>query len=172
MKLFEEHNKEFKQRVGVDRKQEALDVYGVSYKHLLAFIRKEYGTDDVTLRSLNMEFYDAFDIFLRTDRGLKTKTVHQHLYNLKKMTKRAVSQGTLRRDPYHKIFPELPPLRSHHLKLEDLERLMRQKIDQPNLEKVRDWFVFATFTGLAYVDLKNYRMNISNRPPTVAGGFT
>lgn len=31
---------------------------------------------------------------------MKPKTVHEHLYRLKKMTKRAVSQGTLRRDPY------------------------------------------------------------------------
>jgi site-specific recombinase XerD len=126
----------------------------VSYNHLLAFLQKKYETKDVTLRSLNSDFFDAFDLYLRTDAGLKQKTIHQHLYNLKKITKRAVSQGTLRRDPYHKIFPELPPLKSRHLKLEDLERLMQCRPDRPNLQRVRDWFVFSTFTGLAYVDLK------------------
>lgn len=154
MKLFREHNEEFGKRVGVDRSKEAHDLYKVSYKHLLAFIRKKYDAEDVTLRSLNLDFYDAFDLFLRTDKGLQQKTVHQHLYNFKKITRRAFNQGTLRRDPYMKLHPALPPLKSRHLKLEDLEKLMQCEIAETNLRRVRDWFVFSTFTGLAYADLK------------------
>ncbi len=63
MKLFEEHNNEFKKRVGVDRKKEAHDLYVVSYNHLLAFIRKKYDTDDVKLRSLDLRFYEDYDLF-------------------------------------------------------------------------------------------------------------
>lgn len=154
MKLFKEHNDEFKKRVGIDRKKEAYDAYLTSYKHLLAFLQTKYETEDVTLRSLNLNFYDAYDLFLRTDKGMQQKTVHQHLYNLKKIIRRAFNQGTIRRDPYKTLHPALPPLRSRHLKLEDLERLMQQKIDTPNLRRVRDWFVFSTFTGLCYADLK------------------
>jgi site-specific recombinase XerD len=154
MKLFEEHNAEFHRRVGVDRNKEMYEVYALSYRHLMAFLRKKHETDDVTLRSLNSGFYDAYDLFLRTDRGLAQKTVHQHLYILKKITRRAFDQGTIRRDPYMTLHPELPTLRSRHLKLEDLERLMQCKPNSRNLERVRDWFVFSTFTGLAYADLK------------------
>ena len=154
MKLFEEHNREFKKRVGIDRNKEAYGVYVTSYNHLLAFLQKKYETDDVTLRSLNRDFFDAFDLYLRTTCGLQQKTIHQHLYNLKKISRRAVNQGTLRCDPFVNIHPELPPLRSRHLKADELERLMRCRIDNPSLERVRDWFVFSTFTGLAYVDLR------------------
>lgn len=153
MKLFEEHNDEFKKRVGVDRKKEAHDLYVVSYNHLLAFIRKKYDADDVTLRSLDLRFYEDYDLFLRTDRSLQQKTVHQHLYYFKKITKRAFNQGTLRRDPYMKLFPELPPLKSRHLKLEDLEKLMQCQLDKANLRRARDLFVFSTFTGLCHADL-------------------
>ncbi len=153
MKLFEEHNDEFKKRVGVDRKKEAHDLYVVSYNHLLAFIRKKYDSDDVTLRSLDLRFYEDYELFLRTDRGLQQKTVHQHLYNFKKITNRAFNQGTLRRDPYMKLFPELPPLKSRHLKLEDLEKLMQCKLDRTNLRRARDLFIFSTFTGLCHADL-------------------
>ncbi|GAA6253740.1 phage integrase SAM-like domain-containing protein [Bacteroides thetaiotaomicron] len=155
MKLFEEHNAEFKLRIGVDRKKEAYESYVNSYNHLSAFLQKKFDTDDVTLRSLNRDFFDAYDLFLRTDRGMMQKTVHQHTYILKKMTKRAVSQGTLRRDPYHNIHPALPPLKSRHLKIEELERLMQCRIEATNLQRVRDWFVFSTFTGLCYADLRN-----------------
>lgn len=153
MQLFKEHNDEFKKRVGVDRKKEAHAQYVVTYNHLLAFIRKKYDTDDVTLRSLDLRFYEDFDLFLRTDRGLQQKTVHQHLYTLKKITKRAFNQGTLRRDPYMKQFPELPPLKSRHLKLEDLEKLMQCQLDRANLCRARDLFIFSTFTGLCHADL-------------------
>jgi integrase len=154
MKLFEEHNEEFKQRVGVDRGKEAYELYVRSAKHLLAFLRKRYETEDVSLRSLDLDFYDAYDLFLRTDRGVGQKTVHEHITILKKMTRRAVGQGTLRRDPFHTLHPALPPLRSRHLKLEELERIMAYVPERKNLQRVRDWFLFSTFTGLAYADLR------------------
>ena len=151
--LFREHNAEFYKRVGVDRMKETYASYENSYNHLAAFVQQKYGQEDVTLRSLDKTFYDDFDLFLRTECNMMQKTVHEHLYRLKKMTKRAVSQGTLRRDPYGKLHPELPERKSRHLKLEDLKKLMETPIDKPNLQKVRDWFLFSTFTGLSYSDL-------------------
>ena len=157
--LFREHNEEFKKRIGVDRIKETYDSYQRSYKHLAAFVQKKKGVEDITLRSLDKVFYDDFEIFLQTDCKMKPKTVHEHLYRLKKMTMRAVSQGTLRRDPYCRLHPELPKRKSRHLKLEDLKTLMSTQIDKPNLQRVRDWFIFSTFTGLAYADLKRLSVN-------------
>lgn len=157
--LFREHNEEFKKRIGVDRIKETYDSYQRSYKHLAAFVQEKKGVEDITLRSLDKVFYDDFEIFLRTDCKMKPKTVHEHLYRLKKMTMRAASQGTLRRDPYCRLHPELPKRKSRHLKLEDLKTLMSTQIDKPNLQRVRDWFIFSTFTGLAYADLKRLSVN-------------
>ena len=157
--LFREHNEEFKKRIGVDRVKETYDSYQRSYKHLAAFVQEKKGVEDITLRSLDKVFYDDFEIFLQTDCKMKPKTVHEHLYRLKKMTMRAVSQGTLRRDPYCRLHPELPKRKSRHLKLEDLKTLMSTQIDKPNLQRVRDWFIFSTFTGLAYADLKRLSVN-------------
>lgn len=106
--LFREHNEEFKKRVGIDRIRETYESYQRSYKHLSAFVREKKGMEDVTLRSLDRVFYDDFEVFLRTDRNLKPKSVHEHLYRLKKLTVRAVSQGTLRRDPYCVCTPNSP----------------------------------------------------------------
>jgi integrase len=154
MKLFEEHNAEFKQRVGVDRGEEAYESYVRSAKHLSAFLRKRYDVDDISLRSLDLDFYDGYDIYLRADKGLAQKTVHQHLHALKKMTRRAVSEGTLRKDPFLTLRPALPPLRSRHLNTEELERIMAYIPQRENLQRVRYWFIFSTFTGLAYADLR------------------
>ena len=157
--LFREHNEEFEKRIGLDRIKETHDSYLRSYKHLAAFIKDKKGVEDVTLRSLDKVFYDDFELFLCKDCGMKPKTVHEHLYRLKKMTRRAVSQGTLRRDPYCRLHPELPRRKSRHMKLEDLKKLMETPVEKPQLQFVRDMFIFSTFTGLAYADLKRLRAN-------------
>lgn len=155
--LFREHNEEFEKRIGLDRIKETHDSYLRSYKHLAAFIKDKKGVEDVTLRSLDKVFYDDFELFLCKDCGMRPKTVHEHLYRLKKMTRRAVSQGTLRRDPYCRLHPELPRRKSRHMKLEDLKKLMETPVEKPQLQFVRDMFIFSTFTGLAYADLKRLR---------------
>lgn len=152
--LFREHNEEFEKRIGIDRTKETYKSYVRSYNHLREFVQKKCRQEDITLRSLDQEFYDAFDLFLRTDCRMSQKTVHEHLYRLKKMTVRAVNQGTLRRDPYCNLHPELPKRKSRHLKLDDLKRLLAEQVAEPELQRVRDWFIFSTFTGLAYADLK------------------
>ena len=152
--LFREHNEEFEKRIGIDRTKETYKCYVRSYNHLREFVQQKCGQEDITLRSLDREFYDAFDLFLRTDLHLQQKSVHEHLYRLKKMTMRAVNQGTLRCDPYCNLPPELPKRRSRHLKLDELKRLLAEQVADPELQRVRDWFIFSTFTGLAYADLK------------------
>lgn len=152
--LFREHNEEFRKRIGIDRTKETYKCYVRSYNHLRDFVQEKCRQEDITLRSLDQEFYDTFDLFLRTDCRLQQKSVHEHLYRLKKMTVRAVNQGTLRRDPYCNLHPELPKRKSRHLKLDDLKRLLAEQVADPALQRVRDWFIFSTFTGLAYADLK------------------
>lgn len=152
--LFREHNEEFRKRVGIDRTKETFDSYVRSYNHLRDFVQERCGQEDITLRSLDREFYDAFDLFLRTERRLQQKSVHEHLYRLKKITVRAVNQGTLRRDPYAALHPELPKRRSRHLKLDELKRLLAEQVADSELRRARDWFIFSTFTGLAYADLR------------------
>lgn len=82
--LFREHNEDFRRRVGLDRIKETLDSYLRSYKHLSAFIKDKKGVEDVTLRSLDKNFYDDFELFLCKDCHMMPKTVHEHLYRLKR----------------------------------------------------------------------------------------
>ena len=129
--LFREHNEEFEKRIGIDRTKETYGCYVRSYNHLREFVQEKCKQEDIALRSLDREFYDAFDLFLRTELRLQQKSVHEHLYRLKKMTVRAVNQGTLRRDPYATLHPELPKRKSRHLKLDELKRLLAEQVADP-----------------------------------------
>lgn len=155
VKLFKEHNEEYEKRIGVDRVRESLYGYIRTLELLRLFLEEKYEQEDISLRSLNLTFIDAFDLYLRSERLLGQHSISNHLIYLKKMTRRAVSQGTLKRDPFSTFIPEQPERKCRHLTAEELERLMSIHIDEDNIRHTRDMFVFSTFTGLAYSDLYN-----------------
>lgn len=57
------------------------------------------------------------------------------------------------------------------MKLEDLKTLMTTPVEKPQLQFVRDMFIFSTFTGLAYADLKRLSVNDITQQTTALGGF-
>lgn len=155
LELFQEHNEEFKLRVGVNRVYATYEHYQYSYRYLSEFIKQKYETDDVPLRSLKRTFIDAYDFFLRVDKLMTQHTISGHLINLKKVVRRAVSQGTLKFDPFYTFIPEQPERKCRHLKAEEIEKIMQVHISSPQVCHTRDIFVFSCFTGLSYVDLCN-----------------
>lgn len=155
LKLFTEHNEEFKLRIGVNRVQATYYMYLLSYRHLSNFIKQKYYTDDIPLRQLNLNFIDAYDFYLRVDRQMKPHTVSGHIITLKKMTRRAVNQGTLKRDPFGSYLAEQSEKLCRHLKAEEIDRIMQVNIASKQVCHTRDMFIFSTFTGLAYSDMRN-----------------
>lgn len=49
---------------------------------------------------------------------------------------------------------------------------METPVGKPNLQRVRDWFLFATFTGLSYADLKRLSEKTSRSRTTERTGYT
>ena len=71
------------------------------------------------------------------------------------MVRLAISQGILHKNPFATYIPEQPPRKRKHLTQEELDKFMRTPIASKILCHIRDMFVFSTFTGLAYADLRN-----------------
>lgn len=141
-------------------KRSSIRAYGKSddsqerYHRFMKFFRawgviKEW--DDITEE--NIILLDAY----LTDRGLKpySKWNNYHRF-LNSFILDAVSEGYLRRNPYKWVRIEKDKT-SHglgkHLTPEEFERVKNVKLATESLVKVRDVFVFQTYTCLAYVDL-------------------
>ncbi len=153
--LFDEHNEEFDKRVGVDRVAVTAESYHRTRKHLAAFIKQKYDVEDVSLKSLDFEFIDKFDLFMRIERGYSNNFILGQIISLRKIIRRAISQGTLHKDPFY-LYEARPTLaKRRHLTMEEIERVMAVTIESPRVCFARDMFVFAMFTGLSYVDLKS-----------------
>jgi site-specific recombinase XerD len=154
LELFREHNAEFKQRVGINRTRRTYNLYAGAYKQLAAFVRYKYDMEDIPLRSITHGFIDAFDCYMRVNKGLTATTVLNYVIPLQKIIRRAISQETLRRNPFEGYVPEKSMPKRRHLTIEEFQKLLDTPIPNKSIARTRDMFLFACFTGLSYVDLK------------------
>ncbi|MDR0510407.1 MAG: site-specific integrase [Rikenellaceae bacterium] len=159
--LFDEHNREYEKRVGVDRDRESLNCYERTRREVAGYIRLRSGRHegeefvDIPLSELKKEFIEGFEFFLRTDKRRGKKNILNHSTYLKKIVRLAVSQGTIHFDPFGSHIPEQPKSKPRHHRADELEHIMTTPITDDKTRFVRDLFLFSTFTGLAHIDLRN-----------------
>lgn len=153
--LLDEHNEEYAKRVGIDRVRHTYLRYITTRKHIYNFLQYKYGIEDITLRSLDMQFINDFNFYLSTVLRLKLVSLNDYLIVLRKMTRLAIKQRTLKRDPFagHKL--DKAPKLHRHLTSEQLAKIMNVELHTYRLCHTRDLFVFSVFTGLGRAELAN-----------------
>lgn len=153
--LFAKHNQEFSRKVGYNRAQGTYDKYCLLYKHIENYIKHEYKRDDIFLKELNLAFVNGFEHYLRTERGCSTNTIWMYMIGIKHIVTIARNSGQLAINPFagYLISPETKD--RGFLNKEELNLLVTAKVKNAQYELVRDLFVFSTFTGLSYSDVKN-----------------
>jgi len=154
LELFKEHNCEYKERIGIDRKERTYGQYELSYRHLSSFILLEYGLKDYPLNRLDLSFIDKYDYYLRVNARLRTNSLVRHIIYLKKIVNRAINQRTILRYPFTEYIPSKKESKYLHISKETLERIMSAQIQSKAVGFIRDMFVFSCFTGLAYADIR------------------
>lgn len=113
-----------------------------------------YKKEDITFFELNSDFISAFDLHLKTEAGLYRNTIVRYMKCFKRITNMALAKEWMHKDPfygYKMAQDETDPI---FLTYPELKSIMEKKFTIPRLELVRDIFVFACYTGLAYADIK------------------
>lgn len=155
VKYYQNHNQEFFKRVGINREKSTAEQYEISLNHLIRFLRKKYNVSDVPFTKLDLNFIEAYDFYLRVELKRKSNTILGIVRPLRKMIKLAIAEGIIYRDPFDGYAPERPRAEQKYLTREELDRLMKTRLDHPSRYLTRDMFLFSVFTGLAYRDVCN-----------------
>lgn len=151
--LFDEHNREYAKRVGIDRARCTYVRYLNTRRHLANFIRSGYGQDDIEMRRLDMKFIQDFQFYLSSVCRLRTVTLNNHLVNMQKIVQLAIKERVIKYDPFAGFKRELVPVRHRYLTHEQLTKLMEADLPTYRLSHTRDLFVFSVFTGLGRAEL-------------------
>ena len=150
LEVFRYHNKMMKERIPEDNSPSTLVRYETTFSHIENFIKYKYNADDLYLTALNHEFISNFEHYLKTLRNCNHNSTIKYIKNFNKIVKLAIKNDWLSRDPFSNYVAKVIPVKREYLDMSELEALENKKITIQRLDQVRDIFVFACYTGLAY----------------------
>lgn len=152
--LFEEMTQEFYARVGIDRAPATYLKYGKAYKHLKRFLKEKYHVEDIPLGALDLPFIESFDFNLRVERKMKAESIVSIVALLLKAVRIALHRNFIVYPPFLGYKLRKPDFQNRSLTAEEFERLISTPIEYESQCFIRDLFVFTSFTGISYADLK------------------
>lgn len=155
VKYYEAHNEHFLKSVGVNRCMETYKRYGISLNHLKLFMRKKYNIGDISFQALTPSFVADYDYYLRVELRFAPQTIVNTIGQLRRIVKIAINNGLLRNDPFIDYEFITSPIVPKSLTSAELKKLMKAKLSRPNLNFIRDMFLFSSFTGIAFSDMRN-----------------
>ena len=127
-----------------------------SYHRQLESFVESKGVADIPLTTLTMEFFDDYRIHFKR-KGYALSSTKQNLFWLSRLMYRAVSQQTIRYNPFEDAKYERMERKIRYLSKTDIARLLAMPLQNEQAEFVRRLFLFSVFTGLAFADVSKLR---------------
>lgn len=155
--VHSEHNERCRKLLGVEYSQSTIYKFDTSLKYLQEFMVKELDMEDVPLKDINEDFIRKYELYLKTEKECANNSAIKHLKIFKKITRIALLNDWLPKDPFVSIKFRQDEVHTDFLTMLELEALMNKNIATKRLSQIRDVFVFCCFTGLAFVDVKNLK---------------
>ncbi len=151
---FDKDNESFRKRIGIDRAEGSYRVRIRSRNHLAAFIKKCYRRSDISMLELTPDFIKEYEIYLSTDAGLHNASVWSNCMWLKTIVAKAHYNGLTPRNPFAQYRVNQNVKEREYLTEDEIKTVMTHEFSNRKLAYIRDLFVFASFTALSFVDMK------------------
>ena len=139
--------------------------YRATEKYIRKFLKQRYHTDDIQLCELNYQFITQFDLFLRTTEPLESfnplsnNGVMKHMERLRKVVTMGFKMDWIAKDHFLLYKLKFQRTEREFLLDDEIEALKDAKLKNEKLERCLDVFLFACYTGLAYIDLVSLSAN-------------
>ena len=151
---MQEHNDQCRELVGKDYALITIRRYESCKRYLAELIKQKYGKEDLPLTEVNGELVRAFEFYLKTEKECQQNTVIRYMKCLKKITNLALANEWITKDPFIGIkFHEKEVIREF-LTMDELLTIYKKELSLERITVVRDVFIFAAFTGLAFIDVQ------------------
>jgi site-specific recombinase XerD len=162
---FTELLEEKRKSAGILITESSLVKYRVALKHFKDFLREKQGVDDIPFCKVNINLIEDYACYLKIDLRMSPNTVRINMKPFRTLLKRAFNRRFILQDPFFDYVPEKIMPKRRWLSHDELERIMKVKMEFTSWEFTKDMFVFSCFTGICYVDLYNLRHSDIQRQP-------
>ena len=157
LNLFQKHNDDVKQLVGISKTIATYRKYEVTRRHLAEFIQSKYNLSDISIKEITPMFITDFELYLRTTCKCGYNTTAKFMQFFKRIILIARNNGILIGDPFANYKIRLEKVDRGYLTEDEIKIILKKKMVSERLEQVRDVFIFSCFSGLAYVDVANLK---------------
>ena len=124
----------------------------------LNFFVRSRGEEDIPLTALSIDFFDDYRFHLKRE-DYAPATINKHLCWLSRLMYRAVSQGTIRFNPFEEVKYEAVEHKPRFLSKGEVAMLLAFPLQDEGAELSRRMFLFSVFTGFAFADLQSLRVS-------------
>lgn len=159
LKLYKQHLEDTKKLVGLSKADPTYRKYERMYRRVVEFMKKKYNITDIPLREIKYQFIVDLEFFLRTEYKYSQNTTYKCMKFFKQVINKAIRAGLITVDPFNGYKISIERVDRGYLTEDELCKMMQKEFASKRLEQVRDIFIFACFSGLAYIDLANLRVD-------------
>ena len=153
LNLFQKHNDDVKQLVGISKTPATYQKYEVTRRHLSEFIQRKYNLSDISIKEITPIFITDFELYLRTTAKCGANTTAKFMQFFKRIILIARNNGMIVGDPFANYKIRLERVDRGYVSEDELKLSMKKKLASERLTQARDWFRFSSFCGLAYSDM-------------------
>lgn len=151
--VFEYHNERMKQKVGIEFSKSTMVRYETTLQHIKSFLKDVYKTDDIYLTEVEFRFITDLEHYFKTVKKCNHNSTLKYIRNFRKIINIAVANDWLQKDPFLNYKSKLEESKRTFLTAYELKSIETKAITIERIDLVRDLFLFACYTGLAYVDV-------------------
>lgn len=143
--------------IGIEYTKATYNKFKEAKNHISNFIKFQYKKADILLDSINQNFLDDFDFYLKSEKNQKQITINKSIQRVRKIIKLALAKGYLKHDPFILYKPKKYETKVVYLTHKELDKLEKHVFKQARLNQVKDMFIFCCYTGLAYQEMSSLR---------------
>lgn len=153
VEIFDQWLVEYSKMVGITTSKRTLDKYILVRNRLQDYIASQLGVKDISLEEVTPKFLSNFDNYLRVEYNMANNHAMKIRQKLRTIYKVAIDNGWVSKNPFSTVKIHFEPVERDVLTKSELTALIQTDMIFDRLEKMRDVFVFACFTGLAHCDV-------------------
>ncbi len=157
--IFRQHNDDINSLIGNGYSRGTWVKFNTVLNHLEAFLLHKYSVTDISLKSLNLEFFCDFEFYLRSQKKIDLNTTAKYLQSFKKIITACVTKNWIDKHPFAGYKFKMKVLDREFLSENELELLHQKHFITDRLNLVKDIFLFSCYTGLSYIDVLNLTPN-------------
>lgn len=157
--LFQRHLDNLKNIIGKGMAKATYDKYEITFRRVKEFMKSRYNLSDIPLRDIKNIFVVDFENFLiqKYDYGKNTRAKFlQRFHSVILIAKR---NNWIKNDPFDNFIIGSQKVDRGYLTQVEVDAIWNKELNVTRLEKVRDAFIFACYTGLAYIDVCNLKQH-------------